>query len=118
MDKELMRGSIDILLLSLIEKEDLYGYEIAKKLKEKSNELYSMGEGTLYPALQRLEKKELIHSYWSSSENGGRRKYYRITENGRKRLSQKLSEWDSLNKLINTCREGFSWKNLIDTLVL
>ncbi|MBK1812354.1 helix-turn-helix transcriptional regulator [Clostridium sp. YIM B02505] len=118
MDKELMRGSIDILLLSLIEKEDLYGYEIAKKLKEKSNELYSMGEGTLYPALQRLEKKELIHSYWSSSEIGGRRKYYSITAAGRKKLSQKLSEWDSLNRLINNCREGFSWKNLIDTLVL
>lgn len=118
MDKELMRGSIDILLLSLIEKEDLYGYEIAKRLKEKSDELYSMGEGTLYPALQRLEKKEFIHSYWLNSENGGRRKYYSITDNGRKKLSQKLGEWDLLNKLINNCREGFSWKSLIDTLVL
>ncbi|GFZ32625.1 PadR family transcriptional regulator [Clostridium zeae] len=118
MDKELMRGSIDILLLSLIEKEDLYGYEIAKRLKEKSNELYSMGEGTLYPALQRLEKKDLIHSYWSDSETGGRRKYYSITENGRKKLSQKLSEWDLLNKLIDTCREGFSWKSLTDISIL
>ena len=62
MNKEIMKGSIDILLLSLIQKEDLYGYEIAKRLKEKSNDLYSMGEGTLYPALQRLEKQKLITS--------------------------------------------------------
>lgn len=106
MDKELMKGSTDILLLSLIEKEDLYGYEIVKRLKEKSNELYSMGEGTLYPALQRLEKKELIQSYWGDSETGGRRKYYKITEEGKKELVEKLSQWDVLSILIKNCREG------------
>jgi DNA-binding PadR family transcriptional regulator len=116
MDKELMRGSIEILLLSLIEKEDLYGYEIAKRLKEKSDEIYIIGEGTLYPALQRLEKKDLITAYWGDSETGGRRKYYSITANGRKVLSQKLNEWDLLNKLINNCREGFSWDHLTSTL--
>lgn len=57
MDKEIMKGSIDILILSIIEKHDTYGYEIAKSIKEKSEGLYSMGEGTLYPALKRLEKK-------------------------------------------------------------
>ncbi len=112
MNKELMKGSTDILLLSLIEKEDLYGYEIAKRLKEKSNNLYSMGEGTLYPGLQRLEKKGLIKSYWGDSDSGGRRKYYSITEAGKKILVEKLSEWDFLNNLIKSCREGFSCMNL------
>ncbi len=112
MNKELMKGSTDILLLSLIEKEDLYGYEIAKRLKGKSNNLYSMGEGTLYPGLQRLEKKGLIKSYWGDSDSGGRRKYYSITETGKKILLEKLSEWNFLNNLIKSCREGFSCMNL------
>jgi PadR family transcriptional regulator, regulatory protein PadR len=115
-NKEMMKGSIDILLLSLIEKEDLYGYEIAKRLKEKSNDLYSMGEGTLYPALQRLEKQNLIKAYWGDSESGGRRKYYSITEEGKKELSKKLNEWDVLNNLIKSCREGFLCTSLIHIL--
>ncbi len=113
MNKEMMKGSIDILLLSLIQKEDLYGYEIAKRLKEKSNELYSMGEGTLYPALQRLEKRKLIKAYWGESEGGGRRKYYSITETGRKELAERLKDWDLLNNLIKTCREGFLCSSLM-----
>lgn len=104
MDKELMKGSIDILILSLIEKEDLYGFLLAKRLNEKSNSLYEMGEGTLYPALQRLEKQKLIKGYWGDSETGARRKYYTITEAGRKSLSEKSKQWDSLNRLILTCR--------------
>lgn len=113
MNKEMMKGSIDILLLSLIQKEDLYGYEIAKRLKEKSNELYSMGEGTLYPALQRLEKRKLVKSYWGESEGGGRRKYYSITETGKKELNERLKDWDLLNNLIKTCREGFLCSSLM-----
>lgn len=106
MNKEIMKGSIDILLLSLIRKEDLYGYEMARRLKEKSNELYTIGEGTLYPALQRLEKRKLIKSYWGDSDTGGRRKYYSITEEGKKVLAERLKEWDRLNGLIKACREG------------
>ncbi len=109
----MMKGSIEILLLSLIEKGDIYGYEMAKRLKEKSNDLYSMGEGTLYPALQRLEKQKFITSYWGNSETGGRRKYYSITEVGKKELSVKLNEWEQLNNLIKACREGFLCANLM-----
>ncbi len=116
MNKEIMKGSIDILLLSLIEKEDLYGYEIIKRLKEKSNDLYSMSEGTLYPALQRLEKQKLIEAYWGDSESGGRRKYYTITEKGKKELLEKLNDWDMLNDLIKSCREGFLCTNLTHIL--
>lgn len=104
MNKELLKGSIDILLLSLIEKEDLYGFLIAKRLKEKSDAFYEMGEGTLYPALQRLEKRKLIRGYWGDSNTGARRKYYAITETGKKALADKCRQWDSLNKLVLACR--------------
>jgi PadR family transcriptional regulator PadR len=117
MDKELMKGSTEIILLSLIEKEDLYGYEIAKRLKEKGNDLYSMGEGTLYPALARLEKKDLIKSYWLELESGGRRKYYSITEKGKMELIEKLTQWDIINNLIKSCKEGLKCTSSIPTLI-
>lgn len=109
MDKELMKGSIDIILLSLIAQKDMYGFEIIKNLKEKSSNIYSMSEGTLYPALQRLEQKKLLDFYWGDSETGGRRKYYHITEQGKAVLTKKIQEWKHVNELINSCREGFAW---------
>ncbi len=111
MDKELMKGSIDILLLSQISQKDMYGFEIIKNLKAKSNDLYNMSEGTLYPALQRLEQKKLLKSYWGDSEGGGRRKYYNITEQGKKQLVKKMEEWDQVNNLIRMCREVPIWTN-------
>lgn len=109
MDKEIMKGSIDILLLSLISSEDMYGYQIVKALKENSDELYSMSEGTLYPALKRLEKKGWIRSYWQEPDTGARRKYYAVTEDGKAELSRKLQEWNNVNTLINRCSEGIAW---------
>ena len=109
MDKDLMRGSIDILLLSLIAKKDTYGYEMVKDLKESSQELYSMSEGTLYPALKRLEKKKWIESYWGESSTGGRRKYYNITKTGKEELEVKVSEWTRVNQLIKSNLEGIPW---------
>lgn len=104
-----MKGSIDILLLSLLNKRDMYGYEMVKTLKENSNELYNMSEGTLYPALKRLENKKWLESYWGNSEIGGRRKYYRVTEDGKIELSRKLQEWSQINNLIKVCSEGMAW---------
>ncbi len=109
MDKEIMKGSIDILLLSLLRLRDMYGYEMVKALKKNSNELYSMSEGTLYPALKRLEKKGWLQSYWGNSENGGRRKYYQITQEGQSELDKKLQEWNQISHLIKVCSEGLSW---------
>ncbi|MDQ1143706.1 PadR family transcriptional regulator PadR [Bacillus sp. SORGH_AS 510] len=109
MDKEIMKGSIDILLLSIVRKRDMYGYEMVKTLKENSNELYNMSEGTLYPALKRLENKLWIDSYWENSDVGSRRKYYRITEDGKKELERKLAEWNKVHNLIQTCSEGMAW---------
>lgn len=112
MDKELMKGSIDILLLSLIAGKDMYGFEIVKSLLDKSGNIYKMSEGTLYPALQRLEQKKYLSFYWGDSQAGGRRKYYKITEDGKKELAKKLDEWNKVNDLINSCKEeGVLWNS-------
>lgn len=107
MDKEMMKGSIDILLLSLLSNQDMYGYAMVKTLKQNSDDLYNMSEGTLYPALKRLEEKEWIKSYWTETDSG-RRKYYRITDVGKNELSQKLNDWGQINNLINKCTEGLT----------
>lgn len=99
MDREIRKGSIDILLLNLLSQQDMYGYEMAKLLKEKSNQFYSMGEGTLYPALKRMEKKGWIYSYWQETDSG-RRKYYQLQEDGKMTLEKKLKEWNRVNDLI------------------
>ncbi|RFU62296.1 PadR family transcriptional regulator [Peribacillus saganii] len=107
MDKEMMKGSIDLLLLSLISQKDLYGYEITKILKQLSDERYEMSEGTLYPALKRLERKLAIESYWSQTE-AGRRKYYKITETGLAELAQKRKDFQLMENLIRKSSEGLS----------
>jgi len=108
MDRELLKGSIEILLLSLLAKEDSYGYEMTKNLRVLSDDAYQMNEGTLYPALKRLEKKGYVTSYWSQGLEGGRRKYYSITKSGRGILAEKLRNWKQINTLIDNTVEGLS----------
>lgn len=109
MDKELMKGSIDVLLLSLISNQDLYGYEMTKRLKKLSNEMYDMSEGTLYPALRRMERKEWISSYWSQ-HGSTRRKYYTLTDKGKNELERKRKDWNNLNELMNRTYKGESYE--------
>ena len=105
LDKEIMKGSVDIFILSIIRKQDTYGYEIAKCIKGKSEGAYAMGEGTLYPALKRLEEKRLVESYWQENDLTGKRKYYKITDEGELILNEKLSQWDKVTSLINIFKE-------------
>ncbi|MBM7632841.1 PadR family transcriptional regulator [Geomicrobium sediminis] len=105
MDKEMMKGNIDLILLSLIAKEDLYGYEMTKKLRSISDESYQMSEGTLYPSLKRMEKKGWIESYWNDS-SGKRRKYYQVTEDGVRELKKKRADWGVLNDLVQRTSES------------
>lgn len=98
-NKELLKGSSEVLVLSVLRAEDLYGYEIAKRIQQLSQELFSMGEGTLYPVLHKLEQAKLLQSYWQ--EIGGRkRKYYSLTRHGRKLLAEKTNEWLSFSSAV------------------
>lgn len=105
MDKEMMKGSIDLLLLSLIAQRDLYGYEIIQVLNKLSNETYEMSEGTLYAALKRLERKKWVESYWHSAESG-RRKYYHMTDIGKTALETKRENWEWMDALVRKSSEG------------
>ena len=101
MNKEMMKGSIDLILLSIIARKDMYGYEMVQVLKQSSGDAYSMSEGTLYPALKRLETQGAIQSYWVEQENNRPRKYYQITEEGQRALQSKLKDWQQIHALIS-----------------
>ncbi|GKX68582.1 PadR family transcriptional regulator [Inconstantimicrobium mannanitabidum] len=103
---EILKGNIDTIMLALISNEDMYGYDIAKLIKQKTDNSYQIGEGTLYPALKRLEDKNYLQSYWGSSDGGVKRKYYSITETGKNELLIRIDSWRKINNLINSCVGG------------
>ncbi|WP_141503626.1 PadR family transcriptional regulator [Paenibacillus luteus] len=91
-NKELMKGSTVILILTLLERKEMYGYEMTKEIERSSSGVFTFKEGTLYPILHTLELEKLVESYWHE-EGGRKRKYYRITERGRGQLEEKKQEW-------------------------
>ena len=91
-DRELLKGSTNLLVLSVLENENMYGYEMIETLREKSENVFELKAGTLYPLLHGLEEKEFVKSY--EQEAGGKiRKYYSITREGKKQLRAKEKEW-------------------------
>jgi PadR family transcriptional regulator PadR len=90
---ELLKGSSESLLLCLIARQPMYGYQIIKELEKKSQGYFQFKEGTLYPALHRLEKSGLIIGKWEMLENGRKRRYYHITEKGSGMLDEKITQW-------------------------
>ncbi|MDE1548670.1 PadR family transcriptional regulator [Jeotgalibaca caeni] len=97
---DVMRGFNDLLILSLLMKEDSYGYEISSTIKDISNGTYVMKETTLYSAFARLEKKELIRSYPSEKTFGKPRTYYSITPLGKTIYAEKVEEWQEIESLM------------------
>ena len=98
--RELLRGSTNMLVLSLLENEDMYGYQMIKKLKEKSQNIFEFQEGTLYPILHNLEERNYICSYWDDT-GSKKRKYYSITKEGKKHLKEKKQEWQTFSSGVN-----------------
>lgn len=89
-----------MLVLSLLENENMYGYQMIKKLSEKSKNVFEFQEGTLYPILHSLEEKNYISSYWDTT-GVKKRKYYTITKEGRKHLKEKKEEWKTFSSGVN-----------------
>lgn len=98
-DKSLISGSMTMLLLSMLNEKDMYGYEMIENLREKSNNVFELKAGTLYPLLHSLEERTLLTAY--EKEAGGKvRKYYSITKEGRKLLKSKKEEWKEYSEAV------------------
>lgn len=99
--RELLKGSTEPLLLSLITRQPMYGYQIIKELERRSGGYFTFREGTLYPALHRLEEKGLIIGRWERLSTGQERRYYHITEQGQRALEEKVTEWMGFSRAVN-----------------
>jgi len=97
---DILQGTLDLLILKTLALQPMHGWGIAERIQQLSEEALQVGQGSLYPALHRLELQELIASEWSSSENNRRAKYYSLTARGRKHLKTELAEWKRTSQAI------------------
>lgn len=103
---DLIRGNTDTIILAILSEGDNYGYGINKIIRTVTKNAYELKEATLYIAFRRLEEAECIFSYWGNEESGARRRYYSITEKGRKTYAASLAEWESANEIIKSLIYG------------
>ena len=93
-DRKLSAGSTDMLLLKLLEQEDMYGYQMIDELRKRSNSVFDMKAGTLYPLLHQMEQKGYLTTYDEQTGEARIRRYYHLTESGRKYLWEREQEWE------------------------
>ncbi len=100
MDTRLLMGMVETLILEIVSHSPSYGYEICQTAEERSRGMFELKEGSLYPALHRLERQKLLTSFWEEAENR-RRKYYKLTAAGQKSLEARRREWQQFSTGVN-----------------
>jgi PadR family transcriptional regulator PadR len=103
---DILKGNTLTLILSLLEEEAMYGFQIAKEIERRTEGTLRFREGLLYPALHQLEKEGLVESEWQSSSQGPRRKYYLLTRKGRKEAERLRRRWSVFASAVNQVLEG------------
>jgi DNA-binding PadR family transcriptional regulator len=107
MKGEVLKGHVDLLLLAAVEAGPAHGYAIIKTLRERTDAVLNLPEGTLYPALQRLQSGGLLHSSWSTVD-GRRRRVYELTDAGREALRRERSDWGTFARAVESAIEPAS----------
>jgi transcriptional regulator len=97
---DLLQGTLDLLILQTLALEPMHGWGVAQRIQQLSKDVLQVGQGSLYPALYRLEYKGWIRSEWRTTENNRRAKFYRLTATGKKQLAAELATWDRLSAAI------------------
>jgi PadR family transcriptional regulator, regulatory protein PadR len=98
---DLVQGTLDLLLLKLLALEPLHGWAISQRLRALSGEVLQVSEGSLYPALHKLEQEGWIEAEWKLTENNRKAKFYALTQDGRKQLKAETANWDRLSSAIS-----------------
>jgi PadR family transcriptional regulator PadR len=105
MDSELLKGTLALLILSLLSRKSMYGYELAATVHRDTDGTFTWREGSLYPNLHKLEQGGLIEGEWEEKETGRKRRYYKITKKGRSALGEKVQSWNELSSAVNRILE-------------
>jgi PadR family transcriptional regulator, regulatory protein PadR len=100
MQFDLLQGTLDMLILRTLSGDAMHGWGIAQRIEQMSGDVLKVNQGSLYPALYRLERQGLIDAEWGASENNRRAKFYNLTRAGRKRLAEEASQWERLSAAI------------------
>ena len=98
---DLLQGTLDMLVLKALQLEPMHGWGITERIEQWSEHVLQLGQGTLYPALYRLERQGLIRSEWKVTANNRRARYYALTREGRRHLADELAHWRRLSRAIN-----------------
>ena len=98
---DLVQGTLDLLILNVIATGPMHGWAIAQRIKQISQDVLQVGQGSLYPALHKLEQQGWIEAEWGESENNRRAKYYSLTRAGRKAMAQETAQWERLSAAIS-----------------
>jgi len=98
---DLLQGTLDMLILKTLAPGAEHGWAIAQRIQQMSNDILQIGQGSLYPALHRLEYRGWIRAEWGASENNRRARFYSLTAAGRKQLEMELKNWDRLTGAVN-----------------
>lgn len=101
MDSRLLTGALDMLILDVLGRGDSYGHQISRSVMGRSDGYFELKEGSLYPALHRLERQGILKSYWIRTGEGRRRKYYHLTAKGRNALEEKQQSWTDFTAAVN-----------------
>ena len=102
---DLLQGTLDLLILKTLSREPLHGWAIAKRIQLLSDEVLSVQQGSLYPALHRLENQGWVTAEWKSSEHGRDAKVYELTRDGRRQLTRELESWNRLSSAVGLLLE-------------
>lgn len=103
---EVLQGTLDMLVLRALQLEPMHGWGITERIEQWSERVLQLGQGSLYPALYRLERQGLIRSEWRLTSNSRRARYYALAPRGRRHLTQKLAEWRRMSRAINLVLEA------------
>jgi PadR family transcriptional regulator, regulatory protein PadR len=103
---ELLQGTLDMLILKSLQHEPMHGFGISVRIRQMSDEVLQVEQGSLYPALYRLEDQGWIKSEWGVSENNRKAKFYTLTATGRKQLNAETANWDRVSAAINMILKG------------
>ena len=98
---DVLQGTLDMLVLKALQLEPMHGWGITERIQQWSESVLQLGQGTLYPALYRLERQGLIQSSWKVTENNRRARYYALTRAGRKQLTDELEQWRRVSRAVN-----------------
>ena len=98
---DVLQGTLDMLVLKALQLEPMHGWGITERIEQWSESVLQLGQGTLYPALYRLERQGLIRSDWKITENNRRARFYALTKQGRKHFAEELAEWRRMSRAIN-----------------